>query len=224
MPQRWAIRFSVTGDLRFASHHDLMRVMERVASRAQLPVGFSQGYNPRPILSLSLPRPVGVAGRDELMVLALDAPPPGAMLDDLNAAGLPGLRFDRVRALPGTKAPQARRVVCALPLTADEADRVARRIEALDGEAAWSMDRRVSRKKRRGRKHFVTRTIDLRPLVTDLEVADDTLQFTLEPDGDLWARPGEVLGLLGLPDAALARVVRTRAQYDIDAQRHSQNT
>ena len=72
MSQRWGIRFAIEGDLRFLSHHDMMRTAERTARRSDLPLHYSQGYNPRPVLSLACPRPVGVASRDELLVLVLD--------------------------------------------------------------------------------------------------------------------------------------------------------
>ena len=72
MPQKWAIELSVEGDLRFLSHHDMMRAMERLVCRAKLPLKYTQGFNPRPVLSLSLPRPVGVASRAELLVVTLE--------------------------------------------------------------------------------------------------------------------------------------------------------
>jgi radical SAM-linked protein len=68
---RLAIRYAVDGDLRFISHHDTLRLFERALARAELPVRFSQGFNPRPRMSIVLPRPVGVASRDELLVVEL---------------------------------------------------------------------------------------------------------------------------------------------------------
>ncbi len=64
--QRILVQFSVRGDVRFVSHHDLMRVLGRAARRAGLPVAMSEGFNPRPRISLLLARGVGVASDAEL--------------------------------------------------------------------------------------------------------------------------------------------------------------
>jgi radical SAM-linked protein len=63
----------VCGDLRFASHHDMMRVVERTLLRAKLPLKYSQGFSPRAIMSLAFPRPVGVATKSDLLVLSLES-------------------------------------------------------------------------------------------------------------------------------------------------------
>src|SRR5690606_16197351 len=69
-----AIRFRVEGDLRFISHHDMMRLFERALARARLPVKHSEGFNPRPRMSLPLPRPVGVATLADRLVVELREP------------------------------------------------------------------------------------------------------------------------------------------------------
>ena len=69
-----AIRFAICGDLRFISHHDTMRLFERALSRAQLPVKFSEGFNPRPQLSLPVPRAVGITGEAEVLLIAFSEP------------------------------------------------------------------------------------------------------------------------------------------------------
>lgn len=69
-----AVRFGIGGLLRFLSHAETLRVFERACARAGVPVKYSQGFNPHPKLSLPLPRPVGVASDDELLVLRLFDP------------------------------------------------------------------------------------------------------------------------------------------------------
>ncbi|HPC96361.1 MAG TPA: TIGR03936 family radical SAM-associated protein [Sedimentisphaerales bacterium] len=65
------VHFGIGGLLRFLSHAETLRVFERACVRAGVPVKYSQGFNPHPKLSLPLPRPVGVASDDELLVLRL---------------------------------------------------------------------------------------------------------------------------------------------------------
>ncbi|MBI4580945.1 MAG: DUF2344 domain-containing protein, partial [Planctomycetes bacterium] len=71
---RIAIRFAVQDDVRFISHHDTMRMFERALARTDLPVRFSEGFNPRPKLSLPLPRPVGIATTADVLVVELTQP------------------------------------------------------------------------------------------------------------------------------------------------------
>ena len=63
------VRFRIGGSLRFLSHAQTLRVFQRACVRAGLKVQYSRGFNPRPRLSLPLPRPVGVASDDELLCL-----------------------------------------------------------------------------------------------------------------------------------------------------------
>jgi len=216
---RWAIRLEVEGDLRFLSHHDMMRAVERTARRARLPLRYTQGFNPHPVMSLPHPRPVGVASRDDLLVLELetDAPPPPAEAGDLparlNAAAPRGMRFLDARTLAGRGTPQPAAARYELPLEPQQLPLVRRRLEELASLETWTVPRRVSARGRRG--GWSTRPIDLRPLVGELRLDGQTLRMTLRPQGDLWARPGEVLALLGLDERIdLARAVRAAVEYE----------
>jgi uncharacterized protein (DUF2344 family) len=61
------VRFKVWGLSRFLSHAETLRVFQRACVRASIALVYSQGYNPRPRLSLPLPRSVGVESDDELL-------------------------------------------------------------------------------------------------------------------------------------------------------------
>lgn len=58
-------RFYKKGDMVFISHLDLARVFERAVRRAELPVSFTQGFNPRPIIAFASALGVGVASGGE---------------------------------------------------------------------------------------------------------------------------------------------------------------
>jgi radical SAM-linked protein len=213
VPDRWAIRLAVEGDLRFLSHHDMMRAMERIAGRAKLPLRYSQGFNPRPILSLPCPRPVGVATRDDVLILALDASvSPDALLSDLRAHAPEGLSFLDATLLPdGQTSVQPARVEYEAPVEPGRAPVVQRCIEALRNKDAWVVERR--RKPRRRSKDASPRTrgLDVKPMVAELELRENRLRFTCVPHEQKWAKPSEVLHLVGLsqPEDA-AGVMRTK--------------
>ena len=215
MPQRWGIWYAVTGDLRFLSHHDMMRTMERAATRAQLPLAYSQGFNPRPILSLVCPRPVGVATRDDLLAVSLDGTVQDReVLGRLNRHAPRGMEFFRAGTLEGRCTPRAARVVYELALSAPADRDVAGRLADLNQQEAWPIERRTRPRHRKRRSPPTARSLDLKPLVAEIACGNRTLRWTLVPQGDRWARPGELLELLALdPRADLARVVRTGVQY-----------
>ena len=52
---RMLIRFGKNPRLRFISHLDLMRVFQRAFKRAGLNLKHTQGFNPRPSVSIALP-------------------------------------------------------------------------------------------------------------------------------------------------------------------------
>ncbi|MFZ2147877.1 MAG: TIGR03936 family radical SAM-associated protein [Sedimentisphaerales bacterium] len=63
------VRFRISGSLRFLSHAQTLRLFQRACVRAGLKIQYSQGFNPRPRMSLPLPRPVGIESDDELLCL-----------------------------------------------------------------------------------------------------------------------------------------------------------
>lgn len=63
------IKFRIDGSLRFLSHAQMLRLFQRACVRAGLKIQYSRGFNPRPKLSLPLPRPVGIASDDEVLYL-----------------------------------------------------------------------------------------------------------------------------------------------------------
>lgn len=64
--------FEKTGSSVWISHLDLMRLFQRAFQRAGLPLKHTQGYNPRPSVSIALPLSVGVESHCELLDFDLD--------------------------------------------------------------------------------------------------------------------------------------------------------
>ena len=59
--QKLRIRYAKRGRLRFASHRDLARTLERALRRAQVPMAFSAGFTPHPKISYLGAAPTGAA-------------------------------------------------------------------------------------------------------------------------------------------------------------------
>ena len=90
--------FEKTGNAVWISHLDLMRVFQRSFKRAGLPLTHTQGFNPRPSVSIALPMSVGVESRCELLDFDLegDPVPNEEICQRLNQALVEGVRVLRV--------------------------------------------------------------------------------------------------------------------------------
>jgi len=65
--QRLRLRFCRGEEIKFISHLDIMRLWQRVLNRAGIALAYSEGFNPRPRISLAVPLAVGVTSEAELM-------------------------------------------------------------------------------------------------------------------------------------------------------------
>ena len=193
-----------------------MRAIQRLVIRADLPLQYSQGFNPHPILALACPRPVSVATTTDLLALSLRQDVPADdLLTRLNRHCPPGLRFPEAHLLATKRCPRPRRVNYRLAVSPGKADQLRLRLAELSLCDTWPVTRRIPPKHGRARLPWPVKTIDVRPLVDQAELNARTLQITLAGQGDRWARPGEILGLLGLDERAdLARLVRTDVQWE----------
>lgn len=89
--------FEKVGSVRFISHLDLMRLFQRAFKRAGLPLTHTQGFNPRPSVSIALPLSLGAESHCELLDFDLESPvPPEDIRNRLNAALIDGIRVREV--------------------------------------------------------------------------------------------------------------------------------
>lgn len=86
--------FEKTGDAVWISHLDLMRLFQRAFKRAGLPLTHTQGFNPRPAVSIALPLSVGVESKCELLDFETEGECPSCeeLADRLNAALVEGVK------------------------------------------------------------------------------------------------------------------------------------
>ena len=86
--------FEKAGNARYISHLDLMRVFQRAFKRAGLPLTHTQGFNPRPSVSIALPLSLGVESQCELLDFELERPYACAEIrEKLNAALIDGVHI-----------------------------------------------------------------------------------------------------------------------------------
>jgi radical SAM-linked protein len=90
--QRLRVRYARRGRLRFASHRDVARALERALRQAEEPVAFSGGFSRHPRISYAGAAPTGCASEAEYFEIALAAAvDPGGFAARLDAALPAGL-------------------------------------------------------------------------------------------------------------------------------------
>ena len=92
------ILFEKKGNAVWISHLDLMRLFQRAFKRAGLPLTHTQGFNPRPSVSIALPLSVGVESNCELLDFELDGDKVANRIvrGKLNDYLVPGIRVIKV--------------------------------------------------------------------------------------------------------------------------------
>lgn len=109
--QRLRIRYAKRGRLRFSSTRDFSRALERALRRAGVPMAFSAGFHPHPLISYANAAPTGTASEAEYFEIRVtervdpealrealdDALPEGLDVVEVVEAG-PGALADRLEA------------------------------------------------------------------------------------------------------------------------------
>lgn len=112
--------FTKTDDAIWISHLDLMRLFQRAFKRAGLALTHTQGYNPRPSVSIALPLSVGVESVCELLDFDLEGE--HVTCDEitrrLNEALVPGVTVLRTYE-SGSKLKELAFLRCALTMEYD---------------------------------------------------------------------------------------------------------
>ena len=187
----------------------MMRLFERAIARAGMPASYSQGFNPRLRLSLPLPRPVGIASADELLVISLGEPLAEAEVLARLAGQMPGgLRLLECRRLSGRSAARPRVAGYELELPADLVETTAGRLTQVLNAPEWPV-------RRLDPGSPAEKTIDLRPCLLTAEITGTTLSWTVAVGAGGSVKPAEVLQSFGLdPQQWQHRVRRTKIEWE----------
>jgi radical SAM-linked protein len=192
---RVRIKFKKTEAMRFTSHLDLYRTWERTIRRAELPLSYSHGFNPRPRINLAAALPLGYTSTCELidiwfdMLLSLED-----VFDRIKSSQPPGIEVATIDQID-LQSPKLQTMVQAseysviiLELYADLNIRLERLIKAT-----------TLPRTRRGKDY------DLRPLITIAQSLPNTkdgyqqFRLQLSTRENATGRPDEVLSALEIP-------------------------
>ena len=203
LAMRIRVEFAKTEAMRFTSHLDLYRAWERLLRRADLPLVFSQGYNPRPKLQLAAPLPLGITSRVEIIDFWLSNDPYdlGKLKSQLTASQPPGIEIQSVVSVDPSAPPLQKKVSAAeyQVQLLDQVPQLDQKVESLLASETITRERRG-------------KTYDLRPLIQKLNFGNGEstyLRMQLNAKEGSTGRPEEVLLALGIrpEDTLIERLI-----------------
>jgi radical SAM-linked protein len=203
---RVRIRFGKQDDLRLIGHRDLMRCFERLFRRAELPLGMSEGFHPKPRLTFPLPLAVGIEGPDEVMEFELAEPLAREdIFTRLQKQAPKGLVPRSVEILPqDAKKARVQSASYQVPIPPPLQIGLADRIDRLLAQTACRIERSHGRS-----------AIDVRPLLEALTFQEGVLSMRLRIEQTGSVGPREVLTALGLSEHELHGAPLTRTAVQI---------
>ena len=196
------VRFRVRGLVRYLSHVEMMRVFQRACVRANIPVAFSQGFNPHQKMSLVLPRSVGVESDDEILCLGIrenttiDAE---SLKAGIRAEMPEGIEIVSAEIRGAKDAPVPQSATYRLRLRGDK--KPAQEIEKILASEMLVIERTSG-------KGTKSKSIDIRPFIKSIEAAtaDIMVEGAISAAGTI--RVDEILGLLKVETEDLAEPVK----------------
>lgn len=142
------------GRLKYISHLDVSRLMQRALKRSGLPVWYSEGFNPHIYLTFALPLALGLESQYEVMDFRLTEELPFETVADKLGAALPeGMRVLSATPL-GEKPNEIGSALFEMHLSSPDAEVLAQEWNAFLAQEQII----VEKKTKKGRK-----TIDIKP-------------------------------------------------------------
>lgn len=187
------VTLAIEGDLRFISHRDTARLLERALMRSGLPVAYSEGFNPHMKLALLLPRSVGMATCGDLAIVGLTQACTAAEIEAQLRPQMPaGARI--VQALPLEIGHKLRlKSVChELELEPCFAANLPQAIERLLESDTFIIERRDEH-------GHAKNPVDARPFVEDLRFQNNTLMLATRFTDNRTVSTKDLLRALDVP-------------------------
>ena len=165
---RYLIKYSKDSEIKFIAHLDLMRTIQKVIKRSDLPIEYSKGFNPHMAVSIAQPLSVGVHSKGEYMDVVFNKElEENFIMDKMNKNTPRGIKIlDVVKVIPveGKKQSQAMAIIDAAKYTiklkcaAEEKVKVA--LQSVCETEEWN----IIKKSKSGEK-----MVNIKPLVHKFE-------------------------------------------------------
>ncbi len=175
---RYLIKYSKEGEIKFIAHLDLMRTLQKVIKRSELPIEYSKGFNPHMAVSIAQPLSVGVHSNGEYMDVVLSTElEEKYILDKMNEntpRGIKILDVVKVIHVEGKKQTQAMAIIDAakytIKLKCTGGEAVKETLNSLCEAEEWN----IIKKSKSGEK-----MVNIKPLVHKFEYGIDSSVLTI---------------------------------------------
>lgn len=119
---RYLLKFTKEENIKFISHLDVLKTIQKNIRRAELPIEYSKGFNPHMSTSIAQPLSVGVYSSGEYMDIVLEEEmDEKEIVDRLNKTAPSGIKYISALAIPYVegqkKVPQAMAMIDAARYT-----------------------------------------------------------------------------------------------------------
>lgn len=196
------LKFDIGGMLRFLSHQETVSLFVRALVRTAVPLAYSQGFNPRPRLSLPFPRSVGLAAEGDICCFRADCDSEAAFNVEAFKTAVASAMPDGITVVSVDIAPGA---ITYHPVAADyefvlkkeiQNPQLARGIAALAGPGECLVERREPKK-------GAVRMINAREFVQSAQVCGNRVlvRCRITPAGAV--RVNEIMKLLEIEQPML---------------------
>jgi radical SAM-linked protein len=217
---KYLILFEKGEPVRWLGHLDILRTFERAIRRAELPIAFTAGFNPREKLAFASALSVGVTGAEEPATVELTEPLDGSeVVERLNANLPPGIRLLCARPIAdaGSRDLLNSYHTAELEVTCDCAEASTNDLMLRITSDLLKQEKLVVQRQREGR----AKEVDIRPLIRDIFVRGPeerriTFIMLMALGGEGTAKPAEVIDLVAerAPGLSIRRIRRVRLLSD----------
>ncbi|MBU3145567.1 TIGR03936 family radical SAM-associated protein [Clostridium sp. CF012] len=169
---RYLIKYSKDSEIKFIAHLDLMRTLQKIIKRSELPIEYSKGFNPHMAVSIAQPLSVGTHSSGEYMDVVLNCElEEKYIMDKMNENSPRGIKIlDVVNIIPveGKKQSQAMAIIDAakyiIKLKFTQEEKVIEILKGLSSKDEWN----IIKKSKSGEK-----MVNIKPLVYKFEYEID---------------------------------------------------
>lgn len=183
------IKFRKVGALRFIGHLDLMRTFQKIFRRAEVPVAYSEGFNPHQIFSIAAPLSLGVTSDAEYLDIKFkEDVDTTELIKKINETCPQGIEMLEAVELKG-------KVVKAMAAVAKAKYTVSGAFDTLDVDGFLKQETIMVQKKTKKGK---LKEVDLKPGILRMTTTDEGLVMILSTGSAFNVKPAVVLEQLCL--------------------------
>ncbi|MBI5778763.1 MAG: DUF2344 domain-containing protein [Planctomycetes bacterium] len=192
---QFLVRFTKKGRAKYLSHRELLNLIEQAVRRADIPVVFSEGFNPRPRISFLTALPLGISSDDEVLHFQLSEwVNQNEIIQKFNRELVEGITATSIEPLRQDITGSFNVEYKIMPLTEDASAQILKL--SADKIKNWMLQPVQVIKRDYDNKE--SKNINLKSFVQKMELKDQALFLTIKVSNDGTARPEEVLWSLGI--------------------------